>query len=114
MHLLAQDFRSFAGGLEYTPVLFACLLVLFQFLGLRVGDTSQTTCNLQLARSIAAASRSCQQVSGNLSVLDSYADYACGDGSNYFLTDPAVGLNAELAELHGGCVNMLLGCTKCN
>lgn len=48
-----------------------------------------------------------QLTSRNLSVLDSYADYACGDGSNYFLTDPAVGLNAELAELHGGCVNMM-------
>jgi len=45
-------------------------------------------------------------VSRNQSLLDAYARYACGDGRDYFVTDPARSLNAELAPLEGGCINM--------
>ena len=54
---------------------------------------------------------------GNRSVLERYAEYVCGADSavsNDFLTDPMVSLNAELAELQGGCVNMWLERTECN
>ena len=45
---------------------------------------------------------------GNQSLLDAYAEYACGDGRDYFVTDPARSLNAELAPLEGGCINVPL------
>jgi len=45
-------------------------------------------------------------VSRNQSLLDAYAEYACGDGRDYFVTDPARSLNAELAPLEGGCINV--------
>ena len=51
--------------------------------------------------------------SGNQSLLGAYAQYACGDGKDYFLTDPARSVNAELASLEGGCVNMPLGHSLC-
>ncbi|CAE6919200.1 unnamed protein product [Symbiodinium sp. CCMP2456] len=46
-------------------------------------------------------------VSRNQSLLDAYARYACGDGGDYFVTDPARSLNAEVAPLEGGCINTL-------
>ncbi|CAE7472818.1 unnamed protein product [Symbiodinium natans] len=45
-------------------------------------------------------------VSRNQSLLDEYAKYACGDGRDYFLTDPTRSLHAELAPLEAGCINM--------
>ncbi|CAE7812682.1 unnamed protein product [Symbiodinium sp. CCMP2592] len=47
-------------------------------------------------------------VSRNQSLLDAYARYACGDGRDYFVTDPARSLSAELAPLDNGCINMPL------
>jgi len=45
-------------------------------------------------------------VSRNQSLLDEYAKYACGDGRDYFVTDPTRSLHAELAPLEAGCINM--------
>ncbi|CAE7197616.1 unnamed protein product [Symbiodinium natans] len=45
-------------------------------------------------------------VSRNQSLLDAYATYACGDAADYFVTDPARSLSAELAPLEGGCINL--------
>eukprot|EP00438_Fugacium_kawagutii_P008504 Skav210956 [mRNA] locus=scaffold713:351568:353004:+ [translate_table: standard] len=45
-------------------------------------------------------------VSRNLSVLETYRHYACHVAPDWFITDPAVALTAEVADLENGCINL--------
>ncbi|CAJ1349862.1 unnamed protein product [Effrenium voratum] len=46
-------------------------------------------------------------VSRNETIQSRYAQYACDEARDYFATDPAVAMTAQLAKLQNGCVNAM-------